>query len=222
MMPLRNIFLLICISFCFLCQGQQISEASDSTELQQVPLIVDLTADTLSVEYDGVEVVRIFNPNPNRAAWLSALCPGLGQIYNRRYWKLPIVIGGYMGLVYATDWNNTMLTDYTKAYRDLTDNDPNTNSYMNFFAPNVSESSLSHSWLVSTFQSRKDYFRRNRDLCIVGMVGLYLLAIIDAYVDASLAHFDISPDLALEWSPMLIQEVRSQGPAVGIQCAVQF
>lgn len=183
-------------------------------------MAVSVATDTILIAHGGN--IKVFNPDPIRAVWLSALCPGLGQIYNRRYWKLPIVIGGYMGLAYATDWNNAMLRDYTKAYRDLMDNDPDTKSYMDFFAPGVSESSLSKTWLESVFQSRRNYFRRNRDLCIIGMVGVYILAIVDAYVDASLAHFDISPDLSLNWSPVIMQETRSPLPSVGIQWALCF
>lgn len=166
--------------------------------------------------------VKVFNPDPTRAVWLSVLCPGLGQIYNRRYWKLPIVVGAYMGLAYATDWNNSMLRDYNRAYRDLMDNDPDTKSYMNFFPPTVDESSLSRSWLENVFQNRRNYFRRNRDLCIVGMIGVYVLAIVDAYVDASLAHFDISPNLSLDWSPVMFRESRSPLPSVGVQWALSF
>lgn len=194
--------------------------APDSLVAALIPLETDtVAADTLAV---GVEPVRVFNPNPTRATWLSVLCPGLGQIYNRRYWKLPIVVGAYMGLAYATSWNSTMLTDYTKAYNDLMDNDPDTRSYMNFFSPNVREEDLDANWLQNIFQSRKNYFRRNRDLCIVGMIGVYLLAIVDAYVDASLAHFDISPDLSLNWAPILIQESRSPIPSFGVQWALCF
>ncbi|MDE5660568.1 MAG: hypothetical protein K2I28_06730 [Muribaculaceae bacterium] len=210
--------------------AREIIEQTDSIEIISAPLdptqifvatdtTLEVCADTLTV--DG-ERMRVFNPDPTRATWLSVLCPGLGQIYNRRYWKLPIVIGAYMGLAYATSWNNTMLTDYTKAYNDLMDNDPDTRSYMNFFAPGVSESSLNRNWLQNTFQSRKNYFRRNRDLCIVGMIGVYLVAIVDAYVDASLAHFDISPNLSLQWAPTLIQETRSPLPSFGVQWALCF
>ncbi|MDE5869158.1 MAG: hypothetical protein K2H18_02905, partial [Muribaculaceae bacterium] len=67
-----------------------------------------------------------FNPSPERAIWLSALCPGLGQIYNRRYWKLPIVVGGFMGLAYATSWNNSQYQDDVQAYRDRTESAPDT------------------------------------------------------------------------------------------------
>lgn len=163
-----------------------------------------------------------FNPDPTRAVWMSALFPGLGQVYNRRYWKLPIIVGGYLGLGYATSWNNTMLKDYTRAYSDLIDNDPSTKSYMNFFPPNTKEEDLDKTWLTNTVRSQRNYFRRNRDLCIIGMVGVYLLAMVDAYVDASLAHFDISPDLSMDVVPALIQDSRGQRPAVGMHWAFNF
>lgn len=163
-----------------------------------------------------------YNPDPKRAVWMSALFPGLGQVYNRRYWKLPIIVGGYLGLAYATSWNNTMLTDYTRAYRDIMDSDPATNSYMDFFPPTITEDSLDKTWLTSVLKSRRDYFRRNRDLCIICMVGVYLLAMVDAYVDASLSHFDISPDLSMDVSPAVIQDGRTRWPSVGLVWAVNF
>ncbi len=163
-----------------------------------------------------------FNPDPTKAVWLSALFPGLGQVYNRRYWKLPIIAGGYLGLAYATSWNSTMLNDYTVAFADLMDNDPSTKSYMDFFPPTVTEESLDKQWLQNILQSRKNYFRRNRDLCIICMVGVYLLAVVDAYVDASLSHFDISPDLSMDVVPTLIQDGRNTLPSVGLHWALNF
>lgn len=163
-----------------------------------------------------------FNPDPTRAVWMSALFPGLGQVYNRRYWKLPIIVGGYLGLGYATNWNNTMLKDYTRAYSDLIDNDPSTKSYMDFFPANTKEEDLDKTWLTNTVRSQRNYFRRNRDLCVICMVGVYLLAMVDAYVDASLAHFDISPDLSMDVMPTLIQDSRGQRPAVGMHWAFNF
>lgn len=163
-----------------------------------------------------------FNPDPTRAVWLSALFPGLGQIYNRRYWKLPIIVGGYLGLGYATNWNNQMLTDYNRAYSDLLDNDPSSNSYMDFFAPNVEESDIDKSWLQNLLRSRKNFFRRNRDLCIISMVGVYLLAMVDAYVDASLSHFDITPRLSMDVVPTLMQDGRQKYPSVGLAWALNF
>lgn len=175
-----------------------------------------------NVDTVAVAPARMFNPDPTRAVWLSALFPGLGQIYNRRFWKLPIVVGAFMGLGYGTSWNNTMLHDYTRAYNDLLDNDPNTKSYMDFFPTTTREDDLDKAWLNSTLRRRKDYFRRNRDLCIICMVGVYLVAMVDAYVDASLAHFDISPDLTMEVAPALFQDRHSSLPSVGVQWAFNF
>ena len=163
-----------------------------------------------------------FNPDPMRAVWLSALFPGLGQIYNRRYWKLPIVVGGYVGLFYATTWNSNMLSDYQRAYLDIMDSDPSTNSYMDFFAPSYREEDIDKDWLTSLLKQRKDYYRQYRDLCIICMIGLYAVCMIDAYVDAQLYHFDVSPDISMQWQPAVIPTGRSMLPAVGLQCAITF
>lgn len=179
---------------------------------------------TLNADKDG-RTGFTFNPDPTRAVWMSALFPGLGQLYNRRYWKLPIVVGAYMGLGYATQWNTMMLKDYTTAYADIMDNDPTTKSYMDFFPPTVKEEDLDKSWLTNVLRSRKNYYRRNRDLCILCMVGVYLVAMVDAYVDAQLAHFDISPDLSVDVAPVLMDGgIRSfeTKPSVGLCWAINF
>lgn len=170
----------------------------------------------------GLEGKKIFDPNPTRAVWMSVLFPGLGQVYNRRYWKLPIIVGGFMALGYGINWNNGQYQDYSQAYRDLLDNDPSSNSYMNFFPPNTQESDLDKTWLTSVMKSRKDFYRRNRDLCIICTVGVYLLCIIDAYVDASLAHFDISPDLSMNVAPTIMMQPGNTKPGVGLHWALTF
>ena len=168
--------------------------------------------------------VRTFNPDPQRALWLSALCPGLGQIYNRRYWKLPIVVGAFVGLTYGASWNNRMYKDYSKGYRDVMDEDPDTRSYMDFFPPTVKESDLDKAWLQKVMKSKRDYYRRYREICVIAMVGVYLINIVDAYVDASLAHFDISPDLTLDIAPTAIDNgiTGDKLPSLGLQCAFSF
>ena len=163
-----------------------------------------------------------FNPDPTRAVWMSALFPGLGQIYNRRYWKLPIVVGAYLGLGYATSWNNGMLNDYTRAYRDIMDTDPSTKSYMDFFPPTTKEEDLDKTWLTNVLRTRKNFYRRNRDLCIICMVGVYLVAMVDAYVDASLSHFDISSDLSMDVAPAVFIDGRTTRPSVGLLWALTF
>jgi hypothetical protein len=214
-----------------LALGTRVPHRSDSLSAQArsahstrafTPDTLLLTAD--SIPDTSMGNVRIFNPDPIRALWLSALCPGLGQIYNRRYWKLPIVVGAFVGLGYGTTWNNRMLNDYTKAYRDVMDSDPNTRSYMDFFPPTVTESSLDKDWLQKTMKSKRDYYRRYREICVIAMVGVYLINIVDAYVDASLAHFDISPDLTLDVAPTAIDTGVTGGrlPSLGLQCAFSF
>lgn len=208
-----------------------IAIASDS-----VPVMVEMDeTDAVKVVLDSIAKVEkkneydvweerdvVFNPDPNRAVWMSALFPGLGQLYNRRYWKLPIVIGAYMGLGYATSWNNGMLNDYTRAYRDIMDTDPNTKSYMDFFPPTTKEEDLDRAWLTNILQSRKNFYRRNRDLCIICMVGVYFIAMIDAYVDASLSHFDITPELSVDWAPAVMPDWRGNRPSVGLTWALNF
>ena len=200
--------------------GDTVSFASiDSIRgIEGVEILIDSTASPT------LGKVRAFNPDPQRALWLSALCPGLGQIYNRRYWKLPIVVGAFVGLSYGASWNNRMYKDYSKGYRDVLDDDPNTRSYMDFFPPTVQESSLDMAWLQKTMKSKRDYYRRYREICVIAMVGVYLINIVDAYVDASLAHFDISPDLTLDVAPTAIDTGVTGGrlPSLGLQCAFSF
>ena len=202
--------------------------ASDSLTVQPVDSIAIADTPQMAMLPDSIKEaaginrnLREFNPDPMRAVWMSALFPGLGQVYNRRYWKLPLVAAGFMGLGYGASWNNSMLKDYTRAYGDIMDNDPNTKSYMDFFPTTVKEEDLDKTWLTNILKSRKDFYRRNRDLCIISMVGVYLLAIVDAYVDASLAHFDISPDLSMEVAPAVIPDTRTR-PGLGLQWALRF
>ena len=150
------------------------------------------------------------------------LFPGLGQIYNHRYWKLPIVVGGYVGLFYATTWNSRMLSDYQRAYLDIMDSDPGTNSYMDFFSSSYREEDIDKEWLTRVLKQRKDYYRQNRDLCIICMIGLYAVCMIDAYVDAQLYHFDVSPDISMKWQPAIIPTGRTVLPSIGLQCAITF
>lgn len=226
----RAIYIIMCMAAALCARAQEPATFTTDSADVPPPLVLEVVERPDSAPapkpspYDvWVERDIAFNPDPTRAVWMAALFPGLGQVYNRRYWKLPIIVGGYLGLGYATSWNNTMLADYSRAYRDIMDNDPNTKSYLDFFPPTVSEESLDKAWLTSLLQSRKNYFRRNRDLCIIAMVGVYLLAMVDAYVDASLSHFDVSPDLSMDWSPAIMNDGgRGFHPAIGVQWALNF
>ena len=107
-----------------------------------------------------------WRPNPKKALWLAIALPGAGQIYNRKYWKLPIFYGGIAGCVYAITWNNQQYRDYQRGYLDLMDDDPNTQSYNSFLHLGTKITEENKSYYQNVFKKRKDKFRRWRDLSI--------------------------------------------------------
>lgn len=169
-----------------------------------------------------------WRPNAKRAMWLAIVLPGAGQIYNRKYWKLPFVYGGFVGCAYAMRWNNQMFRDYSQAYMDIMDDDPNTQSYNQFLHLGAKIDSSNLDRYQRLFKNRKDKFRRWRDLSFFCLVGVYAISIIDAYVDASLSEFDISKDLSLRVEPTIIN--RSNGMqtnplrdnSLGVSCSLNF
>jgi len=142
-----------------------------------------------------------WRPNPKRALWLAIVLPGAGQVYNRKYWKLPLIYGGFVGCIYVLQWNNTMFKDYSQAYLDIMDSDPSTESYNQFLHLGTKITSSNITQYQDIFRRRKDRYRRWRDLSFFCMLGVYALSIIDAYVDASLSEFDISDKLSLRIEP---------------------
>lgn len=168
----------------------------------------------------------VWRPNPQRALWLAMVLPGAGQIYNRKYWKLPIFYGGMMGCLYAMNWNNMMYKDYSQAYLDIMDDDPTTQSYNKFLHLGKQIDSSNEARYKQIFKSRKDKFRRWRDLSFFCLLGVYALSVIDAYVDAELSEFDISDDLSLRVEPAVINGGISRRPigdsALGLQCSLRF
>jgi hypothetical protein len=167
-----------------------------------------------------------WKPNPQRALWLALVFPGGGQIYNRKYWKLPIVYGGFIGCLYAMNWNNNMYKDYSQAYLDICDNDPGTASYNRFLHLGAQiKTQADEQRYKEIFRKRKDKFRRWRDLSFFVMVGVYALSVIDAYVDAELSVFDISKDLSFSVEPTLLNDGQSRNPldsSVGVHCSLNF
>lgn len=163
-----------------------------------------------------------FIPNSNRAIWLAMVFPGAGQIYNRKYWKLPIVYGGFVGCAYALNWNNKMYKDYSQAYLDIMDDDPDTKSYEDFLPPSYNISGQEERF-KEIFRKRKDMYRRQRDMSIFCFIGVYILSVIDAYVDAELSSFDISRDLSLKVEPTTFSDGKNKDfNSLGLQCSLKF
>ena len=167
-----------------------------------------------------------WRPDPQRALWLAMVIPGGGQIYNRKYWKLPIVYGGFVGCIYAMSWNNMMYRDYQQAYLDIMDDDPNTASYNKFLHLGRVIDASNEERYKQIFKSRKDKYRRWRDMSFFVMIGVYAISIIDAYVDAELSDFDISRDLSLKVRPTVIGNSMSNNPlyatSLGVNCSLNF
>ena len=167
-----------------------------------------------------------WRPNPQRALWLALVIPGGGQIYNRKYWKLPIVYGGFVGCIYAMMWNNMMYKDYSQAYLDIMDDDPTTASYNKFLHLGRQITPANEERYKQIFKSRKDKYRRWRDLSFFCMIGIYAVSVIDAYVDAELSSFDISKDLSLKVRPTVINNKSSVNPlyatSLGVNCSINF
>lgn len=176
--------------------------------------------------------MKPFKPNPTKAVIYSAILPGLGQIYNRAYWKLPIVYGGFMGCIYAITWNNRNYKDYSTAYLDLMydieHNRDNPEAWSNSWKDIANKSGIDPSSFISNsrypdnIKRRKDYFRRYRDLSIIITAGVYALCMIDAYVDAQLFDFDISPDLSMRVEPAVTPKTSFSDRSYGLNCSIKF
>ncbi len=173
-----------------------------------------------------------WRPDVKKALWMAIVIPGGGQIYNRKYWKLPLIYGGLVGCVYALTWNGQMYSDYQKAYIDIMDDDPNTKSYEKFLHLGMQINETNIEQYKTIFKNRKDRYRRWRDLSIFCMIGVYGLSIIDAYVDASLSQFDISDDLSMKVTPAYIPGSEGKKKVVcgdllgagglGVRCQLNF
>ena len=167
---------------------------------------------------------KVWIPNPTKATWLALVIPGGGQIYNRKFWKLPIFYGGFAGCAYALTWNNKMYKDYSNAYKDAVNENWNSNSIQDLLPPGYLDR-VSKTQLTETLRKRKDTFRRYRDMSIFAFIGVYLLSVVDAYVDAELSNFDISPDLSMHIEPAIINSNQSSNlsnKSLGVQCSFRF
>ena len=208
--------------------------AQDSLRVQPIAhdsLPMCPTSFVFTPEHDTIRLKKgrdwaTWRPNPKRAMWLAIVLPGAGQIYNRKYWKLPLVYGGFVGCAYAMRWNNQMYRDYSQAYMDLMDNDPNTQSYNQFLHLGVKIDETNIDRYKTLFKNRKDRFRRWRDLSVFCMIGVYALSIVDAYVDASLSEFDISNNLSLRVEPTIINNSAERNVlkqnTLGLSCSLNF
>ena len=187
---------------------------------------INISNDSLQVVTPIPKVVR----SPKKASIYAALFPGLGQIYNRKYWKLPIIYGGYAGLIYVLGWNNNQYQDYYQGYRIISQYTSaagmkqEERAFLDNMIKNPSislDNPSTYTYISTQIKSGKDYYRRNRDLTIIGIAALHVLSIIDASVDANLFDFDISDDLSMRIEPMPIY-LGDQNLVMGFNLAIKF
>ena len=170
-----------------------------------------LAQDTVSV---AKPVQHKFKPETLRATMMAVTLPGLGQIYNRKYWKIPLVYAGFGALIYSVNFNSKNYLLYTKAYQDFTDNIKSTQSYLKVISPSVQQDTYdpvvypktadpsATSYYRDGMLRMVDYYKRYRDLSYIGIAGWYLLSILDANVDASLFNYDITNNLDITFVPV--------------------
>lgn len=187
-----------------------------------------IAQDTLSSEKDPE---RVFRADPQRATMLAITLPGLGQIYNRKYWKVPFVYAGFGGLIYGISYNSKIYNSYMKAYQDFIDAIPETDSYIGIIKnadpstydpvlyPDTYNPSATE-WYKELMIKQIDYNKKYRDLSYIGIAVWYLITVIDANVDASLYNYDISDNLELALSPALLTP--ATGGGMGLNLVVTF
>lgn len=146
-----------------------------------------------------------FQPNPKKAGMFSAILPGLGQAYNRQYWKLPIIYAGVGAAAYFIHFNNSQYQEYRKAYIARIDGDPSTTDpYVGVFT-------------TDALKQLQDGYKRYLDITVL-VTGLgYMLQVMDAVVYAHLKNFDISPDLSLRVSPVVGPSYAGIGIVIGLK-----
>ncbi|MDR1632244.1 MAG: DUF5683 domain-containing protein [Dysgonamonadaceae bacterium] len=194
---------------------------------QEVQIIEIDSVRNANTMHNSMVDTMAFKPNSTRAILYSALFPGLGQIYNRKYWKLPFVYGCFIGCAYAINWNNSQYTGYKAAFMGFEDADETTDSWKAYvprsYPENLNEwSGEQRNRFSSALKSKKDYYRNYRDMSIIITIGVYAVWIIDAYVDAQLFDFDVSTDLSMRVAPVLLEKTAANPRSLGLQLSFTF
>lgn len=171
------------------------------------------------VDYRIPDSTFIYTHSPNKATFYSAILPGLGQVYNKQYWKVPIIYAGFGGLIYYANYNNYVYNKYKDAYDiklriengelGLEDEDKYPNN----------PSTQIRGW--------KDSWHRYRDLTYIGIGLLYVIQIIDADVDAHLFNYEVTEDLSMRFDPIILENKTfststSSSSTIGLRCSITF
>lgn len=172
------------------------------------PASAQESSDTSASEADTI----IYTHSPKKATVFSAVLPGLGQVYNKKVWKVPIIYAGFGALGYFVSFNNRYYKKFKSAYQMRLNNDPNFNNVY-----------PEYSYLTDqSLQLAMNTYRRWRDMNAMGFIALYVLQVIDANVDANFFYYDISKDITLKVSPGVVGNDNLLGYAVGLKINLHF
>lgn len=213
--PIVFIFLLLFTNLCFSQEEQDTTVESEKDSVQ-----ASIGAQGVIIEDSLFVQKKVFNPlAPSKAAFYSAIAPGLGQIYNKRYWKVPIVWGALGGSIYAYTWNNDNYQSFRTAFKrrqaGFTDDE--------FYDINGDNAPGAEPDLdLDDLEYQQERFQRDRDLWLVVSIGMYALNIIDANVDAHLKQFNIDDDLSIDFEPFFDLNQVTNTPSYGMVLTVKF
>lgn len=172
------------------------------------------------------KMTRWFTRYPNsNVALICSIVPGGGQLYNQRYWKIPIVLSAMTAGLYAVTWNQRLYNEYHTAYADLLSENPLDHTSWQAFIPSGADPTkyVSDGNLRSRLERGSKQYKESRDLSIVITVALYLLSALDAYVDAELYYFNVSPQLTIDMGEGLRDKPSGPRPqSVTVGASVRF
>ena len=193
--------LLKTILILFLISSFSILQAQENDSIQK--------NNTETVNTDDSVFQATKKHSPKKAAIMSAIVPGLGQVYNKKYWKLPIVYGAYTAGAYFLYNNNKEYIKFREAYKQRIDDKEGNETLLPEYA-------------TEDLQILKNYYWKNRDLSFMILIGIHVLNILDATVDAHLFYFDISDDLTFEIKPSVQNTIYPSYNPAGISFTLKF
>jgi len=229
-MTWRGLIKSLAVFFCIYIAGTssvqaQLKQGVDTTMVSQSTKdSISFTKETTVEEaFKQKEEEKIHSPH--KATFYSAILPGLGQAYNKKYWKIPILYAGIGALGYAIHFNSTNYTKYKNAYRDFLIRDPGNKSYEKVIPVNLTVEDVEGQyadWFQQALRNKREYYKRYRDLSYIGMAAVYVLNMIDATVDAHFYNFDVSDDLSMDIRPAVLDSDPFSGNKLGIQLSLNF
>lgn len=188
---------------CLIIGSSLTASAQDSLRTEPDPDAVFLKSDTATLRSYANRY------DPRKAILFAAVLPGLGQIYNKKYWKLPLVYGGFIGLGYGVNF-------YQKGYRELKGG---LFELLETGEPTVHV--LGYDLAEDQLRRLVDRYRRERDFFIILSAGMYLLQMVDAHIDAHLKEFDLNPNLQVKIQPSMNNDMLT-GRTTGISLVLKF